>query len=124
MNSSQITVWSKCRGVMKAIAEEMVDMKLVQSIEEVERLTAIDSAVAFDSAIVHLIEKVKAGATRGRGRWMEMSIPTLYDYLSSVRKKKRKRREEEEKEEEERKEAQTSRSEREGMRRGEAGIPG
>ena len=95
MSSSQITVWSKCRGVMKAIAEEMVDMKLVQSIEEVEKLTAIDSAAAFDRAIVQLIEKVKAGATRGRGRWMEMSIPTLYDYLGHVRKRKRKRQEEE-----------------------------
>ena len=113
MNSSQITVWSKCRGVLKAIAEEMVDMKLVQSIEEVERLTAIDSAAAFDSAIVQLVEKVKAGATRGRGRWMEMSIPTLYDYLGGVRRRKRKRQEEEEKEEEEEegKEAQTGRSE-------------
>jgi hypothetical protein len=90
----------------------MVDMKLVQSVDEVEQLTAIDSAAAFDRAIVQLIEKVKAGATRGRGRWMEMSIPTLYDYLGSVRKRKRKRQQEEEKEEEEEgKEAQTSRSE-------------
>jgi hypothetical protein len=105
MTSSQITVWSKCRGVMKAIAEEMVDMKLVQSVVEVEKLTAIDSAAAFDRAIVQLIEKVKAGATRGRGRWMEMSIPTLYDYLGDVRKRKRKRQEEE------KEEVQTSRSE-------------
>ena len=47
MNSSQITVCSKCRGVIKAIAEEMADMKLVPSVEEVEQLTAMDSAVAL-----------------------------------------------------------------------------
>jgi hypothetical protein len=98
MNSSQISVWSKCRGVKKAIVEEMVDRELVHSVEEVEKLTTIDSAAAFDRAIVQLIERVKAGATRGRGRWMEMSIPTMDDYLGSVRNRKRKR-EEEEKEE-------------------------
>ena len=94
INASQITVWSKCRSVMKAIATEMVEMKLVQSLEEVEKLSAVDSSAAFDRAIVQLMEKVKAGSTRGRGRWMEMSIPTLYDHVGKVRERKRKRQEE------------------------------
>ena len=93
VNASQITVWSKCRGVMKTIAAEMVEMKLVQSLEEVEKLSAIDSSTAFDQAIVQLMEKVKAGSTRGRGRWMEMSIQTLYDHVGKLRAKKRKRQE-------------------------------
>ena len=101
INSSQVTVWSKCRGVMKTIAEEMVEMKVVQSVEEVEKLTAIDSSATFDRAIVQLLEKVKVGSTRGRGRWMEMSISTLYDHLASVRERKRKRQEPEEGQEEE-----------------------
>ena len=87
---------------MKAIAEEMVDMKVVQSVEEVEKLTAIDSSATFDRAIVQLLEKVKVGSTRGRGRWMEMSISTLYDHLASVRERKRKRQEPEDCEERER----------------------
>jgi hypothetical protein len=93
VNASQITVWSKCRGVMKAIAAEMVEMQLVHSLEEVEKLSAVDSSAAFDRTIVQLMEKVKAGSTRGRGRWMEMSIPTLYDHVRKVRERKRKRQE-------------------------------
>jgi hypothetical protein len=100
VNASQITVWSKCRGVMKAIAAEMVEMKLVQSLEEVEKLSGVDSSAAFDRAILQLMEKVKAGSTRGRGRWMEMSIPTLYDHVGKVRRK-RKRQDAQQEEEEE-----------------------
>lgn len=92
--ASQCTLWSKCRGVMKAVAAEMVEMKLVQSGEEVKKMSAVDSSVAFDRVIAHLVEKAKAGSTRGSRRWTEMSISTLYDRLRSVREKKRKRQHE------------------------------
>jgi hypothetical protein len=87
-----VPVLSKCRGVMKAIAQEMVKMKLVQSLREVEKLSAVESADAFDRAFVQLMEKVKPGSTREQARWMEMKITTLYDYMKG---RKRKRRNEE-----------------------------
>lgn len=70
-------------------------MKLAQSLEEVEKLSADDSSAAFDCAIVRLMKKVKAGSTRRQGRWMEMSILTLYDHVRSVRGRKQRRQEEE-----------------------------
>jgi hypothetical protein len=93
VGASQYTLWSKCRGVMKAIAAEMVEMKVVQTIEEVEKMSAAESTTAFDGAITQLMEKAKAGSTRGPRRWTEMSISTLYDRLSPVRERKRKRQE-------------------------------
>ena len=92
--SAQITLWSKTNGVMGAIAATMVEMKVVETVEAVTRMSATESAAAFDTAIVQLMEKVRTGATRGRGRWMEMSIGTLYNHLKAVRvqwKRKRKR---------------------------------
>lgn len=80
------SVLSKSRGVMSAIAQELVEMKLVQSLREVEKLPAVESAAAFDVAFVQLIEKVKPGlTTRDLGRWVEMKIPTVYDLLCSAR---------------------------------------
>ena len=93
--SAQVTLWSKANGVMAAVAAAMVEMKAVQAEEELSKLSVEQSAAAFDAAIVQLMERVRAGSTRGRGRWMEMSIGTLYNYLKPVREerkaKKRKR---------------------------------
>ena len=101
---SQITQWSKANGVMKAIAQVMVDMKLVESIEEVTKLSAVESSAAFDRAIVELMERVRKDSTRGRGRWMEMSISTLYDHICNLRQRNAKRKRDEQEEEKEEKE--------------------
>jgi hypothetical protein len=100
VGSSQVIAWSKTNGTMKAIAQVMVEMKLVESLEGVAKLSETDSSAAFDRAIVALMEQVREGSTRARGRWMEMSIPTLYDHINSM-KKKRKRQEEQQQQEEE-----------------------
>jgi hypothetical protein len=94
--ASQVSAWSKTNGVMKAIAQVMVEMKLVESLENITKLSEIDSSDAFDRAIVELMEQVREGSTRARGRWMEMSVPTLYDHIRSKRKRKRQEEEEEE----------------------------
>jgi hypothetical protein len=91
VGASQFSLWSKCRGVMTAVAKQMIEMKVVDSIEGVERMSAQESSAAFDGAITQVMEKAKAGSTRGSRRWMEMSISTLYDRLGPVREKKRKR---------------------------------
>jgi hypothetical protein len=93
-NASQITLWSKTRGVMTEIAHIMVEMKLVQSIEDVEKLSATESAEAFDKAIVQLMEQVRVGSTRGKRRWMEMAVPTLYALVGPTRKRRREERRE------------------------------
>lgn len=100
----QITQWSKANGVMKAIAQVMVDLKLVKSIEEVTKLSPEESSAAFDRAIVELMERVKKDSTRGRGRWMEMSISTLYDHICNLRQHNAKRKRDEQEEENEEKE--------------------
>jgi hypothetical protein len=87
-DAAQVTLWSKAGQVMKLIAHVMVEMKLVQSIEEVEKLSATVSAEAFDKAIVQLMEQVKEGTTRGKRRWMEMVVPTMYAVVGSVRKRR------------------------------------
>ena len=66
----------------------MLFRSLVQSLKEVEKLSAVDSSAAFDSAFPKLIEKVKPGSTGQQGRWMEMKVPTLYDHVNG-RKRKR-----------------------------------
>jgi NACalpha-BTF3-like transcription factor len=111
---AQVVKWSKCTRVMKAVAQVMVEMKVVESVKDVITLSATDSSNAFDGAIVRLMEQVREGSTRGRGRWMEMSIPTLYDHINAMMirtqqktkqsRRKRTRVEEEERKEEERKE--------------------
>jgi hypothetical protein len=92
--STQITQWSKTNGVMAAIAATMVEQKVVETVEAVARMAATESAAAFDAAIVQLMEKVKAGSTQGRGRWMEMSIGTLYNHLKAVRVERKRKRDE------------------------------
>jgi hypothetical protein len=55
----------------------------------VEALSAKDSAEAFDRAIVQLMERVRVGSTRGKRRWVEMSIPTMYTLVGPTRKRRR-----------------------------------
>ena len=54
-----------------------------------EKLSATASAEAFDHAIVPLMEQVRAGSTRGKRRWVEMSVPTLYSLVGRIRKRRR-----------------------------------
>jgi hypothetical protein len=119
----QITQLSKANGAMKAIAQVMVDMKLAESIEEVTKLSAEESSAAFDRAIVELMERVKKDSTRGRGRWMEMSIPTLYDHICNLRQHnaKRKRAEQEDEKDEKENEEEEEEKEEERTRRRRSG---
>jgi hypothetical protein len=89
VGNAQTTLWSKTSGVMKAIAQVMVDMKLVGAMEDVQTLAATDSSAFFDRAVVQLMEQVRSGSTQGRGRWMEMSVPTLYAHVHKARKRRR-----------------------------------
>jgi hypothetical protein len=93
----QVALWSKTHGVTTAIVAVMVEMKLVEACEDVVRLSREQSSTLFDQAIVQLMEKVKTGSVRERGRWMEMSVPTLYAHI--LRARKRRREEEEEQKE-------------------------
>jgi hypothetical protein len=88
-DNTQATVWSKAAQVMKLIAQVILEMNLVQSIEEVEKLSAADSSEAFDKAIVQLMEQAREGSTLGKRRWMEMVVPTMYAVVAPLRKKRR-----------------------------------
>jgi hypothetical protein len=86
--NAQVTLWSKTRGVMQAIAQMMVDMQLVGTLQAVLTLNAADSATFFDQAIVAWMETLKPGSTQGRKRWMEMSIATIYTLMLKTRKRR------------------------------------
>ena len=92
--SAQITLWSKANGVMGVIAATMVEMKAVETVEAVTKLSANESASAYDAAIVQLMEKVKPGVTRGSSRWTEISIGTLYNHLKVMRGQRKRKRDE------------------------------
>lgn len=89
VGAAQISLWSKTRGVVSAISQVMVEMKLVGKMEDLLKLSSNESSTYFDQAIVQLMEKVRAGSTEQRGRWMEMSVHTLYDLIPKSRKRKR-----------------------------------
>jgi hypothetical protein len=113
---SQAPLWSKTTGVMKLIAETMVEMKVAQSQREVERLPQDVSAEAFDRAIVRLVERVRAGSTRSKRRWTEMAVATLYGLVKPIRKRKREeeKMEREEREKERKKQREAERQQRRG----------
>ena len=67
----------------------MLEMKLVDRLEDVQKLSAADSSTRFDQAIVQLMEQVRVGSTRGIGRWMELSVPRLYTLIHKARKRQR-----------------------------------
>ena len=90
--AKQRTLWSKAHGVMTALAQTMVDMEMAHTVDDVTRWSAAESSVAFDSAIVQLVEKLKVGATKKRGRWMEMAVTTLYKYTSKEQQAAKRRR--------------------------------
>ena len=97
-SNTQVTLWSKTAGVMGVLADTMVAMDMAAAAEDVTRWSADESSVAFDNAVVRLIEEVDEGATHGRGRWMEMTIGTVYKKLKhrlgDKRKEKKRKREE------------------------------
>ena len=102
--NAQKTLWSKTRGTMSAIAQVMVDSLMVRSVEDVLTLSEGESSAFFDRAVVTFMNELKAGTTRGRARWMEMKIPTIYALMMKSRKRRRAEVEvegEEEKEDEE-----------------------
>ena len=72
---------------MTAIAEVMVEMKLVTAPDAVSKLNLADSAAFFDKAIVYWMEQLKPNSTQQQSRWMELSAITLYD-LKQRRKKR------------------------------------
>ena len=78
----------------------MVDMDMAHSTVDVHRWSAEESSVAFDSAIVQLFERLKAGRTRTKGRWMEML--TLYNHTQPLRQERKRKRQAEKREEESR----------------------
>ena len=89
ISKRQVTLWSKTRQTMSAVAEMMVQMGMVGTVQEVLTLGETDSAAFFDRAIVRLMEQLKMGVTRGRARWMEMKAPTVYALLLKSRKRRR-----------------------------------
>jgi len=93
--AKQIALWSKTSGVMSEIARVMVEEDMAMTVDEVRRWQQDVSTAAFDGAIVKLIEKMKEGATKAKGRWMEMQIPTLYSYTQRLRKERKRQRDEE-----------------------------
>jgi hypothetical protein len=80
---------------MGAISEQLIRMELVGSAEGIARLSEDEATSAFTAAIAALMEQMKPGATRRRGRWTEMSIPTLYQHVLDMRKERKRRREQE-----------------------------
>jgi hypothetical protein len=67
----------------------MVSMQLVETPQAVVTLHAADSAAFFDQTIVPWMETLRPGSTQGRGRWMEMRIPTMYALMLKTRKRSR-----------------------------------
>jgi hypothetical protein len=83
---SQVSRWSKTRGVMQAISQVMVDMKMLPTLQAVEKLTEAESSAFFDQAIVQLMEQLKPGTSRKRVRWTEMAVTTLYGRVKKQRR--------------------------------------
>ena len=94
IKEEHVPTWSKASQVMRLIAEVMVEMGMVQSMRDVEKLSAADSAEAFDRAIVRVMELAKEGSTRGKRRWMEMVVSTMYTLTGPLRKKRKQERKE------------------------------
>ena len=82
---NDIALWSKTKGVVAEIVELIVRAGEVRSAADVKGMSAEQSSAEFDRAIGQLMEKVREGSTRQRGRWMEMSVPTLYNRIKPLR---------------------------------------
>ena len=89
----QQTQWTKTNGVMHAITEQLVSVGVVESAEGIGRLSEDEATTAFTRAFAALMEQLKVGATRRRGRWMESSIATLYDRVLAWRTAQKRSRE-------------------------------
>jgi hypothetical protein len=92
---AQVSLVSKTRGVMDAISQVMFDMQLVPTTEDVQTLSAADSSSHFDRAIVVLMDQLRSRSSQERSRWMEISVPRLYDLVLKDRDRRKRRREQE-----------------------------
>jgi hypothetical protein len=74
--------------VVKAITEQMIGMGPIATPDGVRRLSEDE---AFTQPIGPMVTARPAAATHGRGRWMDMSMSTLYDghHVNRTRKRKR-----------------------------------
>ena len=70
----------------------MHSMGLVDSAEGIGRWSEDEATAAFTRAIVALVEQLRPGSTQKRGRWTEMSIPTLYGYVKAMQNERKRRR--------------------------------
>jgi len=91
VGDSQITLWTKTNGLVNALSEAMVQMQLagISTIQDVTRLSQVESLNYFDQAIVQFMEKMRPGSTQTRNRWMELSVGSLYTVMSKARKRAR-----------------------------------
>jgi hypothetical protein len=64
--AAQVTRWAKAKRVMKEIAKEMVEMRLVRTEEDVRTLTAAESSEYFDRAVVQFIGAAEARQYAGQ----------------------------------------------------------
>jgi hypothetical protein len=83
-DAAQRSQCSKTRGVMEAITAQLISMGLVESELGIGRLSVDDATMSFTGAVAALVERLKPGATRRRGRWNEMRIPTLYQHVLNM----------------------------------------
>ena len=93
--TAQITQWTKTNGVMAAISEQLLEMRLVESKESIGRLCEEDATSVFTRAWAALMEQLKPGSTQRRGRWTELSISTLYEHVLRNKQERKRRREQE-----------------------------
>jgi hypothetical protein len=100
INDAQVVVFSKINGIVKNIVKIAIELKLIEEEKQIKGLTREETAVLFDQSFVMLMEKVKPGITTQAGRWMELSIHSIYSKINKWEKmngknknKKRKREE-------------------------------
>ena len=94
-DGAQVTQWSKTRGVMTAISEQMISVGSVAREEDIGQLTEELATSAFTTAMTELMEALKPDSTRRRGRWTETRIATLYTHVSRLKSERKRRREQE-----------------------------
>jgi hypothetical protein len=87
--SKDVSRWSKTHTVMEEITRTMVDLKVVTREDDVGQLSEEAASAAFTQSIAALMERVRPGATRKRGRWTQMAPGTLYKYVNETNKRRR-----------------------------------
>ena len=67
-SKGQISLWSKTKGVLTVLTDVMVEMDMLTDEKEVLTWTGEQASAAFDAAFRALMERTRAGSTRGKGR--------------------------------------------------------